>query len=155
MTSLRPYPIGLDTVWLASDESGHLGAFMTGGSGPIPARALAEGAVAVEDVEERLLRLPKIGDAKLLVEIPRPDSLLDLAQRGTFVFDWWDVHRVRRDRVGKYEAVAVPTRPITAAALPPELELEALLVPLPVPDFSANSRIDVRDLVNCIDGTAP
>lgn len=154
MNRPRPYPAGVDAVWLASDARGHLGAFITGGSGPIPTRALAEGAVAVQEIEGRLLRLPKTGTAQLLHEYPRPDSILELAQRGLFVFDWRDVHRVRWEYSGVYEVVAIPMRPTTLGAPPDEAGLSGVRVHLPGAEFSTMPRIDVRDLVECLDGTS-
>jgi hypothetical protein len=84
------YPDGVDCVWVAFDRDGHLGAFVTGGSGPIPVHLLAPGLLAVEDIETRLALLPRVSAAGLLVQIKRPDDFVAMAERGLFVYDWSD-----------------------------------------------------------------
>jgi hypothetical protein len=93
----QPYPGQIDCVWIASDRDGHVGAFVTAGVGPIPELALNSAEpLLVEDIEEAILKLPKVSDCRLLVSIPRPDSFIDMAERGLFVYDWSDVHRTTR-----------------------------------------------------------
>ena len=47
----RPYPEGIDCVWLASDGAEHVGAFITAGMGPIPAEVLRCDFLSVDDIE--------------------------------------------------------------------------------------------------------
>jgi len=147
---MRPYPLGKEAQWLAADTRGQLGLFGTFGIGPIPTPVLA---MQAEDVEDRVMRLPKIGDAKLLVQVPDPFWFVEPAERGFFVFDWSGPYGGNpRDYRDRYVAAAVPGRPIAAAVLPPEFDLEGAPVPLPITDFATNPRVDVRALVDCIDG---
>ena len=46
---------------------------------------------------------------------------VSLAERGLFVYDWSYVHRTKRAEKGTCEAVVIPSTPIIADALPPEL----------------------------------
>ena len=67
----RPYPEGIDVLWLASDQAGHLGVFVTGGRGPIPAQALLE-TYPLDTIEDQILKLPKASDIDLRIRDPRP-----------------------------------------------------------------------------------
>ena len=95
------YPTGLNSVWIAKDRNGHLGAFVTGGIGPIPDRALNRDFLAVEDIEEAVCKLPLVSDSRLLVTMKRPDAFVAIAKRGFFVYDWRDVHRTERESYEK------------------------------------------------------
>ncbi len=119
--SICPYPIGIDRVWLASDSNGHVGAFIIAGVGPIPLEALESDYVPIEDIEWRLLELPLVSRAQLLISVKRPDDFVNLAERGIFVFDWTDIHRSACAALHLYEPVAVPTTPIANDSLPEDL----------------------------------
>lgn len=112
----RPYPDGIDALWLASDHVGHLGVFVTGGSGPIPVQAL-EPDYPLADLETHLLALPKASDIELRVRLPQPDRFVALAERGLFLFDWSDVHRTEA-YIDEYELIAQPYRPLMLGQLP-------------------------------------
>lgn len=116
--SLRRYPEGIDSVWLASDMHGNVAAFVTGGSGPVPISALRESSPLLEDIEQTVCQLEEESDARMLVEVNRPDDFLDLATRGLFVYDWSDLHRTKRDRLRAYELVAVPTQTLIMGKQP-------------------------------------
>lgn len=115
---LRPYPDGIDYVWLASDMNGNVAAFVTGGSGPVPLSVLYESSTPIENVEEAVCELPEVPEALLLAELKRPNDFLDLARRGFLVYDWTDVHRIERDCTRAYELVAVPVQPVTVDTQP-------------------------------------
>ena len=147
--STRSYPAGLDCVWLAADREGHVGAFVTAGVGPIPVDALREDLLSVEELEDRVLELPPVSGVELRISVPRPDSFLRLAERGLFVYDWRDVHRVWWGKRGAYEIAAVPTQPLERRSLPPDLAavVDALL--LEELRFSARAKVDVRRHLRC------
>lgn len=141
--NLLAYPHGQDLVWLASDGSGMVGAFITAGEGPIPVSALSA-AVEEPDLESQVHRLPVICQATLLVNVPVATSFLALAKRGLFVFDWRDIHRSSAEATGMYELVCVPERPIAAAALPSLLQATAQVTSLKVASFSTASQVLVH-----------
>ena len=77
----RTYPEGIDCIWLASDRAGHVGAFITAGRGPIPAEALRSDTVAVDDMEDHLVELPRVSQSR------QAGSLCDHA--GSTCFEGW------------------------------------------------------------------
>ena len=138
----RPYPDGIDALWLASDQAGHLGAFVTGGRGPIPAQALLE-TYPLDTIEDQVLRLPKASDIDLRIRDPRPDRFVALAERGFFVFDWSDVHRTEA-YIDEYELIALPYRPLTLEQLPDALSDAARTIRFTKVAFVNSWRVDVR-----------
>jgi hypothetical protein len=145
----RPYPEGIDCCWLASDRIGQLGAFLTGGSGPIPAQLLLP-PYLLDDIEETILALPKASDIDLRVRVPRPDRFVALAERGFFVYDWSDVHRTEQ-YIDEYELMALPYRPLTLDLLPESLSGTARAVRLAAVSFASAWRVDVRAHMACRD----
>lgn len=148
--SVRPYPKGIDCVWIASDSEGHIAAFITAGVGPVPKQALSYAHLSLEYIEIQLCQLPVVSQARLLVSAKRPDDFINLAERGLFVYDWTDINRTNREALGVYEPVAVPTKPITAEALPTELAAVAKDLKLADIVFAAKDPIDVRANLNGI-----
>jgi hypothetical protein len=146
----KPYPFGIDCVWLALDGDGHVGAFVSAGAGPIPERALAC-EHGVEDIEKALLQLPRKSTAQLLIADDVP-SFVDIAERGLFVYDWQDVHRNRRDCTHKYEPVAKPINPISAADLNPWLFEFARCVTFEHCRFVDGHALPVASLMPCRSG---
>lgn len=147
--SLKPYPEGIDCVWLASDREGRLGAFITAGMGPIPVAALDPSHMPVEDVEGLLCQLPPVSQARLLVSVKRPDDFIDLAERGLFVYDWTDINRTAREALRVYEPVAVPSNPIIASSLPSDLAALAKALRLTDVVFAAGDAVDIRAHLSC------
>jgi hypothetical protein len=152
MTGSR-YPFGLDCVWLAADRNGHVGAFVTAGFGPIPARALIYEQGSIEDIEGCVNELPRVSLARLLISGDVP-SFIAMAERGLFVFDWQHVHRSLRDYTRKYEPVAAPVNPIMTADLPGRLVGFAASVTLDQVDFAVGQALDIFSLVECREGPA-
>lgn len=144
-----PYPLSFDVVWLASDRHGCLGAFVTGGVGPVPVVALTPAPGDPEDIELRLLELPVMAEAKLSASTPLPESFAALVERGLFVYDWTDVHRTRSTQRNAYQRFAVPTRAITVDALPEDIAAVARRVCLAGTDFGADEAIDVTLQLSC------
>lgn len=149
--SARPYPEGIDCVWLASDREGHVGAFITAGAGPIPTEALSSVSMPVEEIEGRLCRLPSVSPVRLFVSVKCPDGFTDLAKRGVFVYDWTDVGRTAREAQRIYERVAVPIEPIATSSLPSDLA--ALTKALRFADlvFAAIEAMDVCAHFSCVE----
>ena len=138
----RPYPDGIDVLWLASDQAGHLGVFVTGGRGPIPVPALLE-TYPLDTIEDQVLKLPQISDIDLRIREPRPDRFVALAERGFFVFDWSDIHRTEA-YIDEYELIALPYRPLTLDQLSDELLDAARSIRLAKVAFANSWRVDVR-----------
>jgi hypothetical protein len=145
----RPYPEGIDCVWLASDRDGHIGAFITAGAGPIPVDALNSERLDVEDIEERVCSLPRISTARLLVRVKRPESFIAMAERGLFVYDWSDVHRTAREELRGYEPVAVPVNPVSTDGLGDELAASFAGIELKDVAFSDGHVLDIRKHMDC------
>lgn len=148
----RPYPDGVDCVWLAADRDGHLGAFVTGGVGPIPVQALNSEYASINETEERICELPRVSSAQLLVVVKRPDDFIALAERGVFVYDWSDVHRPACESIHAYEPVAAPTKPITVDALPDEIAALVEGIRLERIAFADGQALDIRAHMNCREG---
>jgi len=148
LTDERQYPYELDCVWLASDRDGNVGAFVTGGVGPIPVLCLDPERFPVEDIEARILELPVASTARLVVTLKRPDDFVSFAQRGLFAYDWSDVHRVRSEAIHAYEQIAVPEAPLKVADLPAEMLPLVIGIVLDVA-FERASRIDLTGQVDC------
>jgi hypothetical protein len=153
--SNRSYPDGIDCVWLASDRDGHLGAFVTGGVGPIPIQALNCEDALIEDIEKFICNLRNASTARLLVSIKRPDDFIELAERGVFVYDWSDVHRTARESIHAYELVATPVSPITVNMLPVKLASVAKALKFGDVAFADKQPLDVRAHMKCGDKVTP
>jgi hypothetical protein len=148
----RPYQDGIDCVWLASDRDGHLGAFATGGIGPIPVQALDCEGPPVEDIEGLVCDLPDVSAARLLVSIKRPDDFIELAKRGLFVYDWSDVHRTTRESIHAYELIVTPVNPITVDLLPDEVANIAKALKFGDVAFADGQPLDVYMHMKCREG---
>lgn len=148
---VQPYPEQVDCVWFASDRDGHLSAFITAGMGPIPIAALNCAHIAVEDIESRLCELPQVSQAQLLVSVQRPDDLIDLAERGIYVYDWTDIQRTQSEYLGVYKLVAIPTKPITASSMPADLATIAQDVQLADVLFAMSNTVDIRAHLSCVE----
>jgi hypothetical protein len=144
----QPYPEGIDCVWLASDRDGWVGAFVTGGAGPIPDRLFSLGFVPIVDIEEAICRLP-VRYPDVLEKAPLPDSFIKLVERGFYVFDWMDVHRTARDCTGAYERVAQPLRPVPVRSLSAELAIVAEALRFSNLEFAGTQQLDVRQHLGC------
>ncbi|MFI0842377.1 hypothetical protein [Mesorhizobium sp. IMUNJ 23232] len=145
-----PYPSDWDLAWLASDRSNYLAAFITAGSGPIPISLLPQlnRYEASENLEYLMLQLPIVSEACLLVTVPTPDSYIELARRGLYVFDLNDVHRTTAYSYA-YEAVAAPTFPIRATSLSGKLARTASEQNLAKVRFDENRLIDISSYLDC------
>lgn len=121
MTLALRYLEGIDCTWVACDLAGHVGAFTTGGEGPIPHSAFTS-ATAEPNAEERLISQPKLTTPRLIARYPRPDDYIAFAERGIFAFDWSDVHRTASNPTRMYQTISVPASPIHVEQLPLDLQ---------------------------------
>lgn len=147
--AIREYPDGLDCVWLASDRNGNLGAFVTGGVGPIPISALSNSSFPIEDVEAVLCELPQVSEVQLIVPMKRPDDFIGMARCGFFVYDWRDVHRTAHESTHTYELVAAPLNPITTTMLPEHLKRIIMNTRLPNFAFIEERVLDIAAVLEC------
>lgn len=106
------YPNGVDCVWIAPDSAGNVAAFVTAGVGPVPVVLIRSKSIPLEEIENKIMELPVISSANIIVNVPRPDDFIDLASRGFFVYDWRDAHRSIISSGGLYEIVATPNLPL-------------------------------------------
>lgn len=70
---------------------------------------------------QRILASPECADHRLLVLMPRPDSIIALARRGLFVYDWTGA---------RYELIAVPQPPLLVVNAAAAIRDRALLARL-------------------------
>ncbi|MBB3559397.1 hypothetical protein FHX06_000694 [Rhizobium sp. BK512] len=122
---MTEYPSDIDYIWVATDKDGFLAIFVTGGAGAIPLSALQDIQTGSGELEAIFFQLPAISEVNLLVNYPRPDDFVTMAERGFFTYDWRDVHRVKRDHSGKYEKITAPQKPIRIGNVPPFLQILA------------------------------
>ena len=106
---------------MAVDAAGHVGAFVTAGIGPIAATALDAAIPSIHAVGKQVEALPRVTTARMFIEDKGWGSFQALAEAGIFAFDWQDVNRVR-GFVRAYEAFAAPTKPVSLANLPQNVE---------------------------------
>jgi hypothetical protein len=145
---MQSYPDDLDCAWLAIDAFGKLGVFITGGTGPIPEQVL-KSEIPVFEIEDALLELPRICAAVLTIKVRNPDSYVDLAERGLFVFDWQNVHRANAHQKPGYDLVALPTQPITASEISPKLSKFANDISFQKFSFGHDEAVDVESAFSC------
>jgi hypothetical protein len=150
MGFVNSYPTGFDWAWLATDKDGHVAVFTTAGCGPIPVDHLNSSHDTFEfDVEREISRLAERCSAKMLVDLPRPDSFVTLAQRGFFTFDWFDIHRSEQESTKMYEAMAVPAEPILISSLPEKIAVIATQLSFSGTSFIDETSIDVQHFFRC------
>jgi hypothetical protein len=138
-----------DLVWLGLDKDEHVAAFITAGVAPIPLEVLFV-PKDVEQTEAELLKLPKVSGAKLHTKVPNPSSFIELSERGLFVFDWQDIHRVHIEEVGAYEKVCEPIKPIFGAPL---IAINTIpIVVFKTVCFAEISSLDARIFFRCLEG---
>lgn len=119
----------IDMAWLGVDAAGRVAAFATAGRGPMPTDVLSHGQEEVLQVEEALHELAVIAKGFAHPQEGDASSFVALSERGLFVYDWSDVHRVSGYLHG-YELVASPSSALRAEALPQRLRrLAAVLDP--------------------------
>ena len=145
---MTDYPEQIECAWLARDALGQLAVFITAGDGPIPTLALGASSFSVDELEGELLELPVSTRARLVAGVGDLSSYAALAERGLFVFDWTDIHRIHREAIGAYELVASPEKSRMAAVLSPGL-VAAALVAFNL-DFGGTRILDPRPLVQCV-----
>jgi hypothetical protein len=123
------YPAQIDMAWLAVDSAGRVAAMVTAGRGPMPAQILDNDWDEMLGAEEALHGLPSIAKGFIHAGGGDVSSCMALSQRGLFVYDWSDVHRVR-GYLDAYELVTSPSVALNAAYLPADLRrLAATLDP--------------------------
>ncbi len=103
------YPLGMDYEWFASDNQGRIARFTTGGLGPIPS-AIIDGEVLCKAAQSELAILPRRGEARVFVSIPKPDDFIRCAEAGFYTYDCDDLAPKRRSR--SYKLVSAPTSPL-------------------------------------------
>ena len=132
--------VGNEFDWFAVDGTGHVGHFATAGFGPAPSAILSR-LDDLRDLDERVLRLPIIGEATA----NRPgeiDDWLEMARRGLFAFDWqhWS---------GPYRRVATPSVPLLVADLPAKLLESVRVVEWPEVQFAKTQSLRPEKLCTC------
>lgn len=110
------YPDGIDCMWIAVDQVGMLGAFMSAGGGDIPTNAIQSTIILLEELEEKILQFPISSLVDLKIHLPRSDDFIALSERGFFVYDWSDVHHSKYSN--GYELISVPRTPTYLKQLP-------------------------------------
>ncbi|WP_162626543.1 hypothetical protein [Acinetobacter sp. CFCC 10889] len=97
-------------MWIAVDQTGMLGAFITAGEGEISLNAIQSTIINFIELEEKILQFPISSLAHLTTSVPYPNEFIAIAERGFFVYDWTDKNR--------YELVCIPKTPLHLKQLP-------------------------------------
>jgi hypothetical protein len=141
------YPSHLDLCWLASDRDGHVAAFTTGGQGPVPVEILNRIQQDDLDLEHLAWALPAVSsppaDAQLC------ESFKGFCERGLFVYDWSDVHRIG-DGLIAYERQAEPDVALKVDDLPSNMLEAGRLIRLDV-SFEVDRLVDPRLSLACLE----
>jgi hypothetical protein len=148
MTEPVGYPEGYDTIWLGADHGGQVAAFFTAGFAPIPVAVLVQ--LETFDFELEILKLPKNGSAKLLVDYPKDSSFRAIAERGLYVFDWSDIHRTHKHHTSVYELVAMPENPIQLLHLPSIVSQAVTIFETETFVFEKSQSVDVSKFFKCL-----
>ena len=143
------YPAGYDWTWIGVDKVGNIAAFCTASLGPAPKELIKSHVDVILDIEDEVLKLPERSDVKLVSNVKRPDSFIDLANRGIFVFDWSDIHRRNVDALGAYELMAIPSKPLMHSQLPEKLVNVVKSAEFLNLDFSTLETFDPRVHLEC------
>jgi hypothetical protein len=122
--------------------------FFTAGCAPIPAKIVAWSYF--EAVGKTVSALPPCTAPPPSVEMKSLVGYLDLVERGFFVFDWLDLHRVGVKEHRAYDLVGVPAEPITLDELPGDVRALAAAVKFDL-SFRASQVIDVRAHFECVE----
>ena len=138
------YPNGIDVVWLGRDKVGHVAAFITAGLGPVP-RWIEFNDDSLAKTEFQISNLPSISEVKLHVSVPRPEFYTSLAEKGLYVFDWFDIHRATKDHKNCYNKVADPKPPLLFSQLGDALCAMAGATNFPEIDFAEISDVNVTN----------
>lgn len=104
----------------------------------------------MKDIEEAILRLPKVSACRLIASVPRPDSFIAMAERGLFVYDWSDVHRTRVSLIHAYEPMAYPVGPMSLDELPESLRSHAASVRYSAGAFGDSECIKATNYFECL-----
>ena len=135
----------IDYGWLAVDDAGYVAVLCTGGDGPVPATAIPNSFEVEEELPEALLSEEPIRSSYMLfIECPRPDSFIEIAQRGVFAYNWGDACRTLANCIGEYELAAAPTVPVKIDQLAPNVQKLANATRLPGVKFLLAHRIQVE-----------
>lgn len=115
---------GQDYDWMAVDEVGSVGFFVTAGVGPVPQicldnEELFEGAFEIITQEKKKCDSEQLSGFDASVY-----TWGEVARRGIFAFDW-------DATVSKYVAVCVPLEPIAVGSLNEKLQEDAKRICLP------------------------
>jgi hypothetical protein len=107
----------------------------------------------IVEIESKLLEMPTVGPGGLVVNVPLPESFMALAERGLFVFDWQNAHRVRVDLKVGHDLVAIPARPVKFVGMPLELAGIAANPVLIKHSFAQEMVVDVESALLCLCST--
>lgn len=148
------YPQGFDCVWIASDQNGKVGAFITAGEGPIPSSAFHFEEFREFLLEEMIDEMRRLSKANVVVDVPRPDSFICLAERGFFVYDWGEFIANPIGERHSYRLVAVPSPPATIDVLPCHLAKMASSITFSSLRFENVDVVNPRDNMDCVEQCA-
>jgi hypothetical protein len=120
-TTTAQYPKDPDYVWLAVDDSRHVGLLFSLGKGPVPGAVIASGGLTGDALLEQLAKLKKVGTAELQFPSDAVKNATELAALGFYVAEWTGDKPQRAVRSGVYEIGQAPSYPLSVDQLPEEL----------------------------------
>lgn len=137
---------GFEMLWLAEDELGNVGGFVTAGSGPIP---VASRSIDIYDLDDLVLDLLAVSEVTISDEMKVGKYFCDIAAKGIFVYDWTAGYGGTILPSDGYELVARPVSPIKITHLSPEFIMKSRIVKFAGADFTRDSKIIVANYVPC------
>lgn len=143
------YPSDYDCIWFAIDSTGALAAFITGGQGAIPVAALQ--SQRFFEHEATILSLAETSTYTMIRTVPTPDSFIQLASRGLYVFDAELCNDFQTPPTPRsYLLMTKPDQPRKADSLPSTLRSRVELQQLDDCVFAAALRFEIPQNVHCI-----
>ncbi|WP_147385587.1 hypothetical protein [Oleomonas cavernae] len=142
------YPEDIDWEWFCADSFGSVGVFFTAGRAPIPVEVLRL-QWNDPDVTGDFFKYPRIvgSDGDIIYQ----STYEYYPERGIFVFDWSDIHRIR-DYLNQYEFIAAPFQPAKIADFPPSLVSRIPVILDHSVRFADRVNVDVRRFFDCVEG---
>jgi len=149
VSRIPEYP-DADLAWVAADFAGQVGVFITAGIAPIALSALQAEAGSVSALEELILLLPKRCGASQAGAEPWPKTVVALAERGFFLYDWQDIHKAASAKTKMYELMYRPLHPALVDEFEGPLAAALNQTRIPGVKFGEQSKFDIQLLCPCL-----
>ena len=107
--------------WLGIDSKGYLARFTTAGRGWMPRNLNNYSVEYIFNELEFMDNLPSVSDSEFTDAKHACRDFEICCQKGVFIYDWTSVHGRTPQNENAYELVAIPTNPILASSVIPNM----------------------------------